>query len=447
MKPVVAIIGRPNVGKSALFNRLVQKRVAIVEDIPGVTRDRITSDTEWQGKWFTLVDTGGLVADARDPMGAQIRRQVELALAEADVTLLVVDARDGVAPADRDAAEVVRRSGRPAILVVNKGEGAGAGAAEADAYSLGLGEPVVVSAIHGTGTGDLLDRIATLLPQYEAPGEDDSRVKVAIVGRPNVGKSSLLNAILGEERVIVSSEPGTTRDAVDVARDIGDRKFLFIDTAGMRRRSKVGESLEKYSVSRALRAVDRADVAVLVIAADQGVTDQDKKIAGYVQDKGKALVLCFNKFDLVSIDEAGRRSRPGELEERREALVELARWHLGFVSHAPVVFTTATDGQGVTTLIDGTWEAAVQHARRVPTPELNRVIHEAFLLSPPPSEKGKELKVYYATQVAARPPVFVLFVNEPGIVKVPYVRYLEGRLRQSFGFEGTPLVIRFRRRE
>ncbi|MGE5485272.1 MAG: ribosome biogenesis GTPase Der [Ignavibacteriales bacterium] len=438
MKPVVAIAGRPNVGKSALFNRVIQKRMSIVEDIPGVTRDRITADTEWNGKAFTLVDTGGLVARGEE-MAAQVRTQVEAALAGADVVLLVVDAREGILPGDRDVADVVRRAGVPVLLVANKAEGLEEGFVAAAASELGFGDPIVVSAIHGVGIGDLLDRIVETIPWHSAPGEEEERVKVAITGRPNVGKSSLLNRILGEERVIVSSLPGTTRDAVDVPWDSDGREFLFIDTAGIRRRARIDEPLEKYSVNRAFKAVDRSDVVVLVLSPGDGVTDQDRKIAGYVHEQGKGLVLCFNKWDLVT---------PGAAEgKRREELTGLARWHLGFASYAPVVFTSAETGQGIARLMDVVWRVAGERSRRIPTGELNRVLREAYLLTPPPSDRGKTLRLFYATQAGASPPVILVFANRPELVKEPYVRYLEGRLRQSFGLEGTPVIMKFRKRE
>ncbi len=439
MKPVVAIAGRPNVGKSALFNRIIQKRVAIVEDTPGVTRDRISAEAEWNGKQFTLVDTGGLIAESAEEMAVQVRRQVEAALAEADLALFVVDARQGTTPADRDVADVIRRSGVPALVVANKAEGLDEGVAAAGTFELGFDDPVVISAIHGIGIGDLLDRVIEMLPECEYTQEAEERVKAAIAGRPNVGKSSLLNSILGEERVIVSGEPGTTRDAVDVPLDVGERKFLFIDTAGIRRKGRIEETLEKYSVNRALKAVDRADVVALVMSAEDGVTDQDRKIAGYVHERGKGLVLCFNKWDLVE---------PGGLERRkRDEYIGLARWRLGFAAYAPVVFTSATARKGIGRLMDTIWSVAAEHSRRLPTGELNRAVQDAYALTPPPSDKGRMLKIYYVTQAGTKPPVLMMFVNRPELAKEPYVRYLEGRLRQSFGLEGTPLVMKFRKRE
>jgi len=438
VKPVVAIAGRPNVGKSALFNRVIQKRVSIVEDIPGVTRDRISADTEWNGKAFTLIDTGGLVAGGEE-MAARVRGQVEAALAGADLVLLVVDSRDGILPADRDVADMVRRAGVPVLLVSNKSEGMVEGMVEAGVSELGFGEPIVVSAIHGTGIGDLLDRIVENIPGDSVAGHEEERVRVAITGRPNVGKSSILNCVLGEDRMIVSAEPGTTRDAVDVEWDSGDRRFLFIDTAGIRRRGRIDEPLEKYSVNRAFKAVDRSQVIVLVIAADEGVTDQDRKIARYVHDKGKGMVLCFNKWDLVTETES-------EAGKRRKELIGLARWHLGFASYAPVVFTSAKTRHGIAQMMDIVWNVAAEHSRRMPTGELNRVIREAYALTPPPSDKGKTLKLFYATQSGTNPPAILAFVNRPEMIKAPYVRYLEERLRQSFGLEGTPIIMRFRER-
>jgi GTP-binding protein len=438
LSPVVAIIGRPNVGKSALFNRIVQKRVSIVEDIPGVTRDRIVCRTDWNGKPFTLVDTGGLVADGGDELANQVRLQVEAALSEADLVLLVVDARAGVLPSDRDAADIVRRAGTPTILVVNKAEGIAPGVAEGEASELGFDEPAVVSAAHGIGIGDLLDRVVALLP--ESGGEEGAgdRVRVAVVGRPNVGKSSLLNCILGEPRLVVSAEPGTTRDAVDVPFETEGRRFVLVDTAGIRRWGRIERRIEKYSVTRAFRAVDRSDVTVLVMSAEDGVTDQDRKIGARVHARGKGLVLCFNKWDLVDPGGSGKRFR--------EEFVRLSRWRLGFAPYAPVVFTSAVKGSGIERLTRSLALAAAQHSRRVATADLNRVLRDAFALSPPPSEKGKQLRLFYATQAGVRPPFFVLFVNRPEMAQESYARYLEDRIRESFGFEGTPLILKFRER-
>ena len=441
MKPVVAIVGRPNVGKSALFNRLLGRRLAIVEDVPGVTRDRLCADVDWCGKWFTLVDTGGLPIDIDDEIAAQVRRQVELGVAEADVVVFVIDAQTGVVPHDREVADLVRRSGKPVVLVANKAEGPRLEAIDAEAYRLGFGDPVAVSAAHGIGTGDLLDRIVSALPETRVDETEDETVKVAIVGRPNVGKSSILNGLLGEERVIVTPVPGTTRDAVDVPLEKGDRKFVFIDTAGMRRPSRVEEPVERYSIARTLKAVDRCDVAILVVAADDGIADQDKKIAGYVSRAGKALVINFNRWDLVARGEGGAK------KDLTREYIEIARWQLGFVAYAPVNFSSATLGRGLERLLDCVWRVAQQHRKRVGTSDLNRVIGEAIQLSPPPSEKGRQLKIYYAAQTGSKPPAFTLFVNSPDLAKEPYVRYLEGRLREAFGFEGTPLRLKFRRRD
>ncbi|AOQ24052.1 ribosome biogenesis GTPase Der [Neomoorella thermoacetica] len=432
-KPIVAIIGRPNVGKSTLFNRITGGRVAIVEDTPGVTRDRLYRDAEWCGRQFTLVDTGGIATHQDDPLVARVRSQAEQALKEADVIIFLVDSRTGITADDEEIAALLRRSDRPVILVANKVEDFSDPTVTHEFYRLGLGDPVPISAAHGLNTGDLLDRVVELLPAVPA-GEEGDALKVAIVGRPNVGKSSLVNRLLGEERVIVSDLPGTTRDAVDTYIRRGEREYILIDTAGMRRKSRITVPTERYSVLRALRAVERADVVLVILDGTEGVTEQDKKIAGYGHEKGKATIIVVNKWDLVPKDER-------TMDHYREAV----RQELSFMAYAPVLFISALTGQRVDQVlmtIDAVGEAA---SRRVATGTLNAVVREAVLLTPPPSVKGQEVKIYYATQVKVKPPTFVFFTNRPEGVHFSYQRYLENQLRQAFGFEGTPIRLIFRR--
>ncbi|MEW6522007.1 MAG: ribosome biogenesis GTPase Der [Bacillota bacterium] len=438
MKPIVALVGRPNVGKSALFNRLVQRSLAIVEDVPGVTRDRIYADTEWQGKEFTLVDTGGLTFTGDETMNQLVRYQAETAIREADVIVLVVDGRQGVMPGDRQVADLLRRAQVPILLAVNKGEARTADQAAMEFYELGLAEPLVVSALHGLGTGDLLDHIIAHLPhvvQEETTAGPDRAVRVAVAGRPNVGKSSLVNQLVGQERMIVSAEAGTTRDAVDIACSVDGREYVFVDTAGLRRRARVGEGVEKFGALRALRAVSRAHVVILVLDAVAGVADQDKKIAGYIDEAGRGLVIAVNKWDLVE-------KKTGT----QEKYLEQVRWQLGFVDYAPVVFISALTGQRVKNLLETVDRVAAEHARTMTTAVLNEVVQEATALHPPPSDKGRALRIYYVTQVASRPPRVLCFVNDPERLTDSYQRYLEGRLRQAFGLEGTPLRLHFRKR-
>ncbi|MEW6423320.1 MAG: ribosome biogenesis GTPase Der [Bacillota bacterium] len=432
-RPVVAIVGRPNVGKSTLFNRLVGERVAIVEEKPGVTRDRLYKDVEWSGRVFTLVDTGGLDFQETNEISEKTRRQVELAIAEADVLLFLVDARAGLTPADEEIAQALRRSEKPVLLVANKAEKfAGE---HFDFFRLGLGEPFPVSAALGLNTGDLLDKILHALPAPKEEKDSEEAIRIAVVGRPNVGKSSLVNRILGFERVIVSARPGTTRDAVDTPFKHAGRRFLLVDTAGIRRKSKIDEATERYSVMRALKAIDVCDVALVMLDALEGVTEQDKRIAGYVHEKGKASILVVNKWDLLKKDAR-------TADRYREAVYR----ELLFLDYAPVAFISALTGRGVPQLLNLATRAGEEFSRTVGTGPLNNLLAAAQLRFPPPAHKGKRLKIFYGTQVKSRPPTFGLFVNDPDLMHFSYLRYLENQLRQAYGFAGTPLRFVLRRR-
>lgn len=435
-KPVVAIVGRPNVGKSTLFNRIVGGRVAIVEDQPGVTRDRLYQTAEWAGRTFTLVDTGGLdLAEAGDIPG-RVRRQVALAIDEADAVLFLVDGRTGLTPTDQEVAALLRRTRKPVLLVVNKIENFQRAGEWTEFYRLGLGEPIPVSAAQGMNTGDLLDRLVAVLPPAAEDEEEPDTLRIAVIGRPNVGKSSLVNALLGEERVIVSEIPGTTRDAIDTYFTLNGRRYLLVDTAGIRRKSRIDLPTEKYSVIRSFKAVDRCHVALVVLDAVEGVTDQDKRIAGYAHEQGKASVLVVNKWDLV------------EKDDRTAArFTEAIRRELAFMTYAPVVFISALTGRRLPRVMELVNLVAEQQCLRVNTADLNALIREAVMHNPPPANKNRRLKILYATQGGVKPPTFVLFVNDPELVHFSYLRYLENQLREAYGFEGTPIRFILRRRE
>jgi GTP-binding protein len=486
MKPLVAIVGRPNVGKSTLFNRLVGQRLAIVEDLPGTTRDRIYADAEWNGRIFTLVDTGGLELGASDDIATRVVAQVQLAIEEADVIVLLVDARDGITAADADVANLLRRSRKPVVLGANKADNPARRQESVEFYSLGLGEPITLSATQGTGTGDLLDAITDLLPP---PGEEEQvegagPPRIAIVGRPNVGKSSLVNSVLGQDRVIVSEIAGTTRDAIDTEVEHEGRRLILVDTAGIRRRGRVGAGVEKYSVLRATRAIDRCDVAVLLIDAADGIAAQDAHIAGYIHEVARGIVVVVNKWDIVRerrrvAEEAKAAAAAaeaaleaallsGELvpppvpftprpvkvrsqvpaDETLEATAFLreVRERFKFMPYAPVVFAAATTGYHVGPILDHALRIYDERQRRIPTALLNEVVREAVQRHPPPVGQGQALKVYYATQPEVSPPTFVFFVNDPSLNHFSYERYLENRLREAFGFEGTAIRLRFRPR-
>lgn len=429
MKPIVAVVGRPNVGKSTLFNKIAGRRISIVEDTPGITRDRIFADAEWLGKEFTLIDTGGIEPHSNDVILSQMRQQANLAIDMADVILFMVNVRDGLTAADSDVAAMLMRSKKPVILVCNKVDNPGTPPMEVyEFYNLGLGDPVMVSSVHGLGVGDLLDMVVDYFPENNGRAEEEDVINVAVAGKPNAGKSSLVNKIMGEERVIVSDIPGTTRDAIDSEITVDGQKYVFIDTAGMRKRGKISENVERYSVVRALNAVDRSDVCIIMIDANEGVTEQDTKIAGYIHDQGKASIIAVNKWDIVE-------KETNTMSEFKKRLKE----GFNFMMYAPPVFISAKTGLRVENLFRMIKEVKEQNERRISTGLLNDVINEAVAMVQPPSDKGKRLKIYYATQVSIKPPTFVLFVNNSELAHYSYVRYLENKLRETFGFVGTPI--------
>ncbi len=438
---VVAIVGRPNVGKSTLFNRLAGRRIAIEEPTPGITRDRVYADCEWRGKRFTLIDTGGLQTEGGN-LEREIVRQVEFAIEEADVIVFLVDAKDGLAGFDHEIAEMLRRTGKPVIVTANKVDSRRREEAVPEFYALALGEVIGVSAAHGLMVDDLLDRIWEHLPETEPMPEGEEVVRIAIVGRPNVGKSSLLNAILGEDRAVVDNSPGTTRDSIDTPYQWRDRSLVLIDTAGVRRKSKVTQAFEYYSVLRAFGAIERCDVALTLIDAAEGLTDQDKRIAGRAHEEGRAQVLVVSKWDL----RAPEGSEASEAEDkllRQDFARQVSAW-LPEISYAPVVFISSHRRMGIETLLETAVTAAEQHGHRFQTAELNRIIEEATWRRPL-SRKGKTLRIYYATQVAARPPTIVLFVNDPELMHFSHLAYLENQIRRKVPLTGTPLRLLVRR--
>ncbi len=429
MKPIVAIVGRPNVGKSTLFNKISGKRIAIVEDTPGITRDRIYADAEWLGKEFTLIDTGGIEPYSKDIILSQMRNQANLAIDTADVILFVVNVRDGMTAADKDIAAMLQKCGKPVILVCNKVDNPGDPPMEVyEFYNLGIGDPVMVSSIHGLGVGDLLDMVAEHFPEDIEEEDDDDVIHIAIVGKPNAGKSSLVNRILGEDRVIVSDIAGTTRDAIDSRLERNGKKYVIIDTAGMRKRGKIDEDVERYSVVRALTSIDRADVCIIMIDATEGVTEQDTKIAGYVHEQGKAAVFAVNKWDLVE-------KETNTMKNFKDRLLE----GFNFMMYAESVFISAKTGQRVDDLFEMADLAVEENKKRISTGLLNDVINDAIAMVQPPSDKGKRLKIYYGTQASIKPPTFVLFVNNSELAHYSYIRYLENKIRAAFGFKGTPI--------
>lgn len=434
-KPLVAIVGRPNVGKSTLFNRLAGAPIAIVEDLPGTTRDRLYADTHWDRREFTLVDTGGLELAPTSDVSSRVQEQARLAIHEADLVLFLVDAKDGLTSTDLDIADVLRQSEKPLIVVANKADNEQRRLAALQFYELGLGEVVPVSALHGTGTGDLLDSVIEYLPEETTLADELEAVKVAIIGRPNVGKSSLVNALLGEERVIVDDVPGTTRDAIDTLLEHDGRPVVLIDTAGIRRRGRIAGGIEKYSVLRALRAVGRSDVCLLVIDAGEGPTAQDAHLAGYIVEAGKGIIVVVNKWDLmkktgVSVADYTARVR-GELK---------------FAPYAPIILVSARTRLRIGEIMPTVLRVSQERTKRIPTSVLNNVVGRAVETHNPPSKRGRQLRIYYAAQVEVEPPTIVFFVNDATLVHFSYERFLENRLRDAFGFEGTPIKLGFRNR-
>ncbi len=434
--PLVAVVGRPNVGKSTLFNKLSGQRIAIVDDKPGVTRDRIYAKCEWLGREFMLVDTGGIEPQSQDVILSQMRRQAQLAIEKADVIIFVTDIKTGVTAADEEVAAMLRRSNKTVILCVNKCDSIGEPPAEFyEFYDLGLGDPTAVSSVHGHGTGDLLDRVLQSLPEYEEENTDSDVIRVAVIGKPNVGKSSLINRLCGEERVIVSDIAGTTRDASDTFVENEQGKFVFIDTAGIRKKSKVYENIERYSVLRAYMAIDSADAAVIMIDALEGFTEQDSKIAGYAHEKGKACVIAVNKWD------AQQKDTHTMDEYRKKLAVDLS-----FMSYAPIVFISAKNGTRIDKLLELIVYTAQQNAVRVPTGRLNDMLSIATARVQPPSDKGRRLKIYYMTQASSKPPCFVAFVNRAELFHFSYRRYIENQIRETFGIDSVPIVLMVRER-
>ena len=428
-KPVIAIVGRPNVGKSTLFNKLTGKRISIVDDTPGVTRDRIFGEVEWGGRKATLIDTGGIEPYSDDIILSQMRRQAELAIDSADVIILVTDLRSGVVATDMDVAAMLQKSGRPIVLCVNKCDKIGEPEPEFyEFYNLGLGDPVQVSSVHGHGTGDLLEQAFSYLPENQDDDDDGELISVAVIGKPNVGKSSLINKISGEERCIVSNIAGTTRDSIDTLVENEYGLFNFIDTAGLRRKNKVDDKIEQYSVIRAKMAVERCDVCVIMINAEDGFTEQDSKVAGLAHEAGKACIIAVNKWDAIEKNDKTMN------EYKKKLDVDFS-----FMSYAPMIFISAKTGQRLDRLFELIKQVANAHAMRIRTGKLNELLSQATLRVQPPSDKGKRLKIYYMTQASTKPPTFVCFVNNQELFHFSYQRYLENRIRETFGLEGTPI--------
>lgn len=428
-KPVIAIVGRPNVGKSTIFNRIVGERVSIVEDTPGVTRDRIYSSAEWLTHDFRIIDTGGIeISD--EPFLEQIKQQAEVAMEEADVIIFLTNGREGVTAADEYVAKILYKTKKPVVLAVNKIDNPDMRDMIYDFYSLGMGEPFPISGSHGLGLGDLLDEAAKHFPEEGEAEYGDEVIKFSLIGRPNVGKSSLINAVLGQERVIVSDVAGTTRDAIDTHYTYDDQEYVMIDTAGMRKKGKVYENTEKYSVLRALKAIERSDVVLVVLNAEEGIQEQDKKIAGYAHEAGRGVIIVVNKWDALEKD-----------EKTMNVFTQQIREHFLFLDYAPIVFVSAKTKQRVHSVFPVIQKVSENHSMRIQSSILNEVIEDAVARNPAPSDKGKRLRIYYATQVATRPPTFVVFVNEPEMMHFSYTRFLENRIREAFDFEGTPIKI------
>lgn len=431
-KPIVAVVGRPNVGKSTFFNKVIGRRISIVEDTPGVTRDRIYAETEWNGIEFAMIDTGGIEPDSTDIILSQMREQADIAMDTADVILFLVDGKDGLTSADREVANMLRRRGRNVILVVNKVDNPWLPDDFYDFYELGLGEPIPISAANMLNFGDLLDEIVNSFPK-ETYEEEEDAISIAVIGKPNVGKSSLINELIGEKRVIVSPIAGTTRDSIDTPFEKDGQRYMLIDTAGIRRKNKINENIEKYSIIRALAAIERSDVALLMIDASEGITEQDKKIAGLAHEAGKGIIVVVNKWDLVVKETNTMR------DFRRRIDVEFP-----FMSYAPSVFISVKDHQRIDNVINLAKAVAENRALRVPTGQLNALITDATMMKQPPSDKGRRLKIYYCSQVGVKPPLFSFKINSRKLMHFSYARYLENKIREGFGFEGTSIKFVFR---
>ena len=435
-KPIVAFVGRPNVGKSTLFNRLAGKRISIVQDTPGVTRDRVYAEAEWLNYNFTMIDTGGIEPENNDIIVKQMRRQAQIAIETADVIVFIVDGKEGMTAADSEVAQMLRKSKKPVVLVVNKIDNLKDESNCFEFYNLGIGDPITISASQGLGLGDMLDEVVKHFKDLPNEDEDDAYIRIAMIGKPNVGKSSLINKLLGEDRVIVSNVPGTTRDSIDSYLETEQGKFILIDTAGIRRKSKVKEEIERYSVIRTYAAVEKADVCILMVDATEGVTEQDEKIIGYAHEMNKAIMVIVNKWDLIEKDDKTMINFKKDMQQK-----------LNFLSYAPYLFISALTGQRVHKVLDMAKACYDNYNKRVATGVLNDVISKAVLMKEPPTVALKRLKIYYVTQVAVKPPKFVLFVNDSSAVHFSYQRYLENQLRNSFDFEGTGLEIEYREKK
>ena len=438
-KPVVAVVGRQNVGKSTLFNALAGERISIVKDTPGVTRDRIYADVNWLDYHFTMIDTGGIEPDSRDVILSQMREQAEIAIATADVIIFLTDVRQGLQDSDSKVADMLRRSGKPVVLVVNKVDSFEKFMPDVyEFYNLGIGDPFPISAASMLGLGDMLDEVVKHFPDYAKDEEEDERPKVAIIGKPNVGKSSLINKLAQEDRVIVSDIAGTTRDAIDTDITYDGKEYVFIDTAGLRRKNKIKEEIERYSIIRAVTAVERADVCIIVIDATEGVTEQDAKIAGIAHERGKGIIIAVNKWDAIEKD-----------DKTIYRHTEKIRQILSFMPYAEIIFISAKSGQRLNKIFELIDVVIANNSMRVATGVLNEIVTEAVAMQQPPSDKGKRLRIYYTTQVAVKPPTFVIFVNDKELMHFSYTRYLENRIRETFGFRGTALkfIIRERKEE
>ena len=435
-KPIVAIVGRPNVGKSTLFNKLAGQRISIVQDTPGVTRDRVYAQAEWLNYNFTMIDTGGIEPEREDIIVKQMRRQANIAIETADVIIFVVDGKEGLTPADHEVANMLRKSKKEVVLVVNKVDSLKEEENAWEFYNLGIGDPVTISASQALGLGDMLDRVVENFDKFNEEDEEDEFIRIAMIGKPNVGKSSLINRLLGEERLIVSDIPGTTRDSIDSALETEQGKFILVDTAGLRRKSKVKEEIERYSVIRTYAAIERADVCILMIDATEGVTEQDEKIIGYAHEMNKAIMVIVNKWDLIEKDDKTMQRYKEELQ-----------MNLKFLKYAKYLFISAKTGQRTHKLLETAKECYDNYSKRIPTGILNEVINKAVLMKEPPIVGLKRMKIYYATQVAAKPPKFIFFVNDSSASHFSYQRYLENQLRESFDFSGTGIQIEYRERK